>query len=120
MSRVTRFRGSILGFVAAFLFLATFVSALCTTPRFAHAIRSEQQVDTSGTGSGFAGLGQGDDDQPTINPPPSRRTTVQMSEPTSHSSGPGASAQATNQSVVRKFFVSGRDLLRRVFNLVRE
>ena len=118
MSRVTRLRGSIFGFVPIFFFLATFFFLLGTTPHDAHAIRG-QLVD-SGNGSGYYGLpGQGDDDQPTINPPPSRRTTVQMSEPDSQSSGSGTPAQTTNFSTVRRLFVSGRDLLRRLFTVAR-
>ena len=119
MSRVTRLRGSILGFVPVVFILATFLSLLSTTPHIAHAVRS-QLVDTSGTGSGHTGLGQGDDDQPTINPPPPRRTTVQeVSQPSDQTSGPGSPAQTTNLGAVRKFIVSGRDFLRRVFTLAR-
>jgi hypothetical protein len=118
MSRATRLRGSILGFVPFFLFLATFISLVATTPHDAYAIRGKL-VD-AGTGSGYYGLpGQGDDDQPTINPPPPRRTTVQMSEPDAQNSGSGTPAQTANLGTVRRVIVSGRDLLRRLFTAAR-
>ena len=118
MSRVTCLRGSILGSVPVLFCIAASLLLLCSTPHSAYAVRAE--LDGPGDGSGYSGIpGQGDDDQPTINPPSTRRTTVQVAPPDSQSSGPGTPTQSTSFSTVRRYLVSGRDFLRRVFTLVR-
>ncbi len=102
-----------------FLFLALLVTTLCITPRSAHSVRA-QQMETPGYGSGQTGTpGIGDDDQPTVNPPPGRRTTVQMSEPDHGSSGSATPVQVRNLGTVRRLIVSSREFLRRFFAFVQ-
>lgn len=119
MSRVMHLRGSILTCVPVLLFLAIAITSLAITPRTAHAIRN-QELDSSGDGSGYCGLpGYGDDDQPTIAPPPGRRSTVQMSAPVPQPTGSGTLKRNTNLGTVRRFFVSGREFLRRILTSAR-
>ncbi len=114
MVQMMRFRGLSYTLVSALTVLFLIVIATCTTPRVAHAIRG-QVVEIPGYGSGEAGVPrQGDDDQPTIAPPPTRRTTVQVSEPDMQTSGSATAVRASNVSIVRRLFVRSLDLLRRL------
>ncbi|HZL84506.1 MAG TPA: hypothetical protein VFD07_03915 [Candidatus Krumholzibacteria bacterium] len=115
MIQMMRFRGLSFKSVSMLTVLFTIVIATCTTPRVAHAIR-DQFVEIPGYGSGEVGVPrQGDDDQPTIAPPPTRRTTVQVSEPDMQTSGSATAVRASNASTVRRLFVRGLEMLRRLF-----
>lgn len=118
MGQMMRFRG--LSFTFVFMLtVLSIVIATCTTPRMAHAVR-DQVGEIPGYGSGEVGVPrQGDDDQPTITPPPTRRTTVQVSEPDMQTSGSATAVRASNTSTVRRLYVRSLDLLRRLFAIAR-
>jgi hypothetical protein len=102
------------GFAGFSLLLAIFVTTTTLTPDVAHAVPSPKELlEGPGNGGGQNNVGQGDDDQPTITPPPSRRTGVQVAEPESRGAT-GGSTRYANLNLVRRFVVTSRDLLQRL------
>jgi hypothetical protein len=102
-------------FAGFLLLLAIFVTASTLTPDVAHAVKHELVAPDHGNGR--TNLGHGDDDQPTITPPPSRRTSVQVSEPEGHGAT-GGSTRYANLNVVRRLYVSSRNFVLRLVRFV--
>jgi len=115
MTRTACLRVLVPGFAGFLLLLTIFATTATLTPGAAYAV-PKQLVDP-GYGGGQSNVGQGDDDQPTIAPPPTRRTSVQVSEPETHGAT-GGSTRYANLNLVRRLFVSSRDFMRRLFRVV--
>ena len=105
-------------FVATLFVLAVLVATLTTIPTATLAKDRNQMVDPGqGSGRGYIDPRHGDDDQPTIVTPTSRRTTVQMTGPEGQGGGSNTVRYA-NLNPARRFFVRSRELLRRLFDFV--
>ena len=114
MTRTASLRVLVPGFAGFSLLLAILVTTAILTPDGAHAVPSPKELhDGLGSGGGQNNVGQGDDDQPTITPPPTRRTSVQVSEPEAHEAT-GGSTHYGNLNFARRLIVTSRDFLRRL------
>lgn len=115
MTRKTCLRVLVPRFAGFLFLLAILVTTSTLTTDVAHAVKHE--LVAPGQGSGQTNVGHGDDDQPTITPPPSRRTSVQVSEPETHGAT-GGSTRYANLNRVRRLFISSRDFVRRLVRFV--
>lgn len=112
MTRATSLRILVPGFAGFALLLTIFVTTVSLTPDVAHAVPNPKELQESpGYSGGQTNVGQGDDDQPTITPPPTRRTSVQVSEPEPYGAA-GGSTRYANLNLVRRFYLTSRDFVR--------
>jgi hypothetical protein len=105
------------GFAGFSLLLAILATTATLTPDTAFAVPSPRELVDGPGGGGQNSVGQGDDDQPTITPPPTRRTSVQVSEPEPHGAA-GGSTRYANLNRVRRLIVTSRDFILRLVRFV--
>ena len=102
--------------LAAVFFLIIFATSICNMPTDAHAKRVESlSVPDHGGVRGVA-PGQGDDDEPTINDNPGRRSTVAVTEP---EFGSGRTdSKFRSLSLVKKLFLRSGSFVRRLVGFI--
>jgi hypothetical protein len=105
--------------IAIVAFLALCVTTLVSTPSSTQAKPSSPEINPPGGGSGGLMIpGHGDDDQPTMAPPASRRRLVSVSESNPSGGGSGDSDRGSFIDLVRRLFLRGQVIIRRLANIV--